>query len=206
MKKLTLLLLILFSTLPTTQGQTQKGLGFGVRTGINLADYTGSRGDFRPGFTAGLYTDYYFAPRWALELGAYYSSQGSKNIITQGVTSGRVDNLLDYAQLQIGVKYNIVDGFRAFALAQGAYLIKANQRLNFENGESEITALNNIAKWDAGITAGVGYTFHFGLDLQASYTHGLINLFETGANVTSYYRVTVGWRFIGTGDKATRRK
>lgn len=206
MKKLLLVILITASSLIISQAQTQKGLGFGVRTGLNLADYTGSRGDFRPGFTAGLYTDYYFATRWAIEMGAYYSSQGSKNIVTQGVLGGRIDNLLDYAQLQLGVKYNIVGGFRAFAMGQGSYLINAKQRLNYENGESQLTKINNVAKWDGALAVGVGYTFHFGLDLQASYTRGFINLFEDGANVTSYYRVTIGWRFIGTGDKAKRKK
>ena len=51
----------------------QKGFGLGARAGVNATNLTGVSGDYRIGFHAGLYGDWYFSKRFGLELGVYYS-------------------------------------------------------------------------------------------------------------------------------------
>lgn len=211
MNKLRTNLILLLTTLTllcthtVSYAQMQKGFGFGVRGGVNFSDYTGSTGDSRIGFLAGVYTDYYVAPKFGLELGAYYSSQGTINNIEPGTLSGRVDNLIDYAQLQFGIKWHFIQGFRVFATAQGGLVVNAKKRF-YADDLKQVVPLEGINKFDVGIVAGVGYTFRFGLDLQASYVRGFIPVFNDGGNFTSNYRLTIGWRFIGSGGHTPKNK
>lgn len=178
--------------------QNGDGFGFGVRAGLNLADYSGSTGTSRLGFAGGVFGDYTIK-RFGLEAGVYYSEQGSLDVITQGVYSFKSDYRFDYVSIQLLAKYQIFNGFRIFAGPEGGYLIKSTKSYIEDQTVGRVTdKLNNINKWDLGVVAGVGYTFSFGLDLSASYSRGFLNLFQDATQkkgYTSMFRVTVGWHF-----------
>ncbi|MFI3294947.1 MAG: porin family protein [Rikenellaceae bacterium] len=199
-----LIAVLLFSitTTSTTQAQTKRSFGLGVRAGLNVADYTNSRGEHMTGWVAGAYTDLYFTEHLALEIGGYYSRQGCENIYTPETYSGRIDNQLDYGQLQFGLKYNVIGGFRVQAMMETDFLLSAKTTLrpSGATSTSQYTILNdpyNANKITLNISAGVGYRFKFGLDLMASYNGGITPIYEYSDHYTSMFRITLGWRIIG---------
>lgn len=175
--------------------QNGNGLGYGVKAGMNLSDMTSSTGAGRVGFVGGAFVDYNIE-RFGLELGLYYSEQGSNGVL---VNYDHVDYHFDYINAQLLAKYQIFNGFRVFAGPQGGYIVKSTEQivkstlLQYDGTKRDY---NNVAKWDIGITAGIGYTFKMGLDLSASYTRGFTNIFiddRTAYNTT--FKVSVGWVF-----------
>lgn len=187
MKKVLTLLCICLMSSTVLFAQNGNGFGYGVKAGINLSDMTNSTGSGRVGFVGGAFVDYSIE-RFGLELGFYYSEQGSNGVLD---AYEHVDYHFNYINAQLLAKYQIFNGFRVFAGPQGGYIIKST--VQYEEHKEEY---NNVAKWDIGITAGIGYTFKMGLDLSASYTRGLTNIFiddRTAYNTT--FKVSVGWVF-----------
>lgn len=177
--------------------QNGNGLGGGIRAGLNLSDFTGSTGSSRAGISAGLFVDYTIN-RFGFEAGLYYSEQGSFGVAEQSIVGNRANYNLDYISLQLLVKYQIFNGFRVFLGPNAGYLI--NSKMSYGSVNQHI---DYIAPWDIGIVGGVGYTFRFGLDVAASYTHGFIDLFKTERkSYTSMFKITVGWNFLNRNKKA----
>lgn len=172
--------------------QNGNGLGGGVRAGVNLSDFTGSTGVWRTGLRVGGFADYTIQ-RFGLELGAFYSEQGAFATVPNTEVSGaRIDYRFDYINFNLLAKYQLFSGFRVYLGPQGGYLINSEQ--SYDQVRQPYDQVN---KWDLGITGGVGYTFNFGLDLSAGYTHSLVDLFSSDryAN-TTLFSVTVGWHFL----------
>lgn len=170
--------------------QNGDGFGFGVRAGINMADFTGSTGASRVGFFGGVFGDYTIK-RFGFELGLYYSEQGADNIVEQGIAGNRNNYRFDYLNLQLLVKYQVFNGFRVFIGPQFSYLLNAKR-----SNDSYTEPFKAVMGSDLGITAGVGYTFTFGLDLAASYSRGFFDIFKDDRLAySSTFRVTAGWRF-----------
>ena len=81
-------------------------------------------------------------------------------------------------------------GLQVFAGPQFSYLMKAN--LNTTAGLLGIDLLNrnmdvteNFNRWDAAVTGGVGYTFGKGINIRASYEHGLSKI-DKNQNTKAY--------------------
>ncbi len=184
----------------------QQGLGLGVRTGLNLSDLTGSSGSVKPGLKVGVFTDYYFNHKFGLELGLYYNQLGSINIIEPGTTDGKSDCLLHYANINLSAKYHVARGFRVFLGGQAGYNIAADARRILNDGSKEYLKISSVNRYEGAAVLGVGYTFKFGLDVEASYTRGFTSVFNNNKQFNSTYALSVGWRFIGHGGRARGRK
>ncbi len=189
-KKIILIIAVFFTTILGANAQNGEGFGYGARVGMNLADFTGSTGSGRAAFSGGAFVDYTFT-RFGFELGLYYNGQGSRGVVESGFGNSAVDYNLDYLNAQLLAKYQLFDGFRIFLGPEGGYLL--NSTIKYGDKTEDF---NEIAQWDLGIAAGVGYSFSFGLDLSASYTRGLIDMFKNDrTSYNSTFRVTAGWRF-----------
>lgn len=201
--------LLAFATTAKAQVITQdmqQGLGLGVRAGINLADITGSSGSVKPGIKVGAFTDYYFNHKFGLELGIYYNQLGSINIVEPGTIDGQADYLLHYANLSLSAKYHVARGFRVFLGGQAGYAIDAEAKRILNDGSKEYLKIQSINRYEGAGILGVGYTFNFGLDLEASYTRGFTSIVNNNKQYNSTYALSVGWRFIGHGGRAKSRK
>ena len=80
---------ILFSILAVaafafTASAQDTGFGYGVKAGINIANLTNSDGNYKVGFTGGIFADYRFSNLFALSADVLYSRQGAKG---EGVES-----------------------------------------------------------------------------------------------------------------------
>ncbi|MFI3287694.1 MAG: porin family protein [Rikenellaceae bacterium] len=190
MKKLIVIISVFFCSVLCASAQNGDGFGYGARVGVSLSDFTGSTGSGRAGFSGGAFVDYTIT-RFGFELGVYYNGQGSLSVVESGYAGNTVDYNLDYLNIQLLAKYQLFDGFRIFLGPEGGYLLSST--LKYDDNKEDIDYIN---KWDLGIAAGVGYSFSFGLDLSASYTRGLFDMFETERTAyNSTFRVAVGWRF-----------
>jgi hypothetical protein len=99
-------------------------------------------------------------------------------------------------------KVYVAKGFHLFAGPQVSYLANNTVRarasvLGFSLLNQELNTTNNFQKWDVGLTGGLGYKFENGINLQASYDHGLRRL-DAQNNFDTYNRVakvSLGYEF-----------
>lgn len=194
MRKILLALLLALSAAVATA--QVKGLGFGPRVGINFADYLNSPGNSRTALYAGLFLDYYITHRWGIETGAYYSQLGSTNNVEIQYASHTIHRM-DYLSVPLVAKFNFLGGFRAIAGVEGLFKLSADRK---EKSGGSTTPLTDVRPANMALTIGAGYLFRCGLDITASYSKGIHSAFMHRDQTTcpTYFRVAVGWRFIGT--------
>lgn len=194
MRKILFALLLSLSAAAATA--QVKGLGFGPRVGVNFADYLNSPGSSRTALYAGLFIDYNFTHRWGIETGAYYSQLGSARNVEAGYASQTIHRM-DYLSVPLVVKFNFLGGFRGILGAEGLFNLSADRK---EKNGGATTPLTDIRPSNIALTIGAGYLFRCGLDITASYSKGLHSAFlhRDQSTCPTYFRVAVGWRFIGT--------
>ena len=203
MNKLSLLIAVLFLT-PVLFAQQKTS--FGIRAGIA---HSGLRGeamtnlqemiDFskgmittkdRTGFFAGGYASIPVGPAFSVEPGLYYTQRGyamrgeldSKGWSVLGANAKAQLNT-HYIDLPVVLKASI-GGLQLFAGPQFSYLAKADLRatagaLGFNVYNRKWDATDEVNRFDAGFTGGIGFRFNSGVNISASYDHGLV---KTDAN------------------------
>lgn len=197
---------------------------FGVRAGItssemrgdavsslnNLLDVTNGMitTHNRTGFFAGGYANIPVSNVVSIEPAVYYSQKGYeligalnlKGIEFLGANAkARLNS--QYVDIPVLIKAN-VGGFQVFAGPQVSYLANADLRttagvlgLNLLN--AKLDATNQFNHWDAAVTGGIGYQFTNGMNVMASYDHGLSKV-DANKNLNSYnqsFKVGVGMSF-----------
>ena len=106
-----------------------------------------------------------------------------------------------YVDVPVLLKVNM-DGFQVFAGPQVSYLVKSDLRttagvLGFNILNKTFDATEQMNRWDAGITGGVGYQFQNGVNISASYDHGLSRA-DANKNLNAYnrsFKVGLGFNF-----------
>jgi len=104
-----------------------------------------------------------------------------------------------YVDMPVVLKANI-NGFQVFAGPQVSYLAKADLvttagLLGFNLLNKKMDATSQFNRWDAGFTAGLGYQFANGVNITASYDHGLMKT-DANKNLDAYNRsIKVGLGF-----------
>lgn len=194
MKKIILSLLFAFAAATVTA--QVKGLGFGPRVGVNFADYMNSPGSSRTGVYAGAFIDYNFTHRWGIETGAFYSQLGSTDNVELGHASQTIHRM-DYLSVPLVGKFNFLGGFRVIAGFEGLFKLSAERK---EKNGGPTGKMENVRSSNLAFTVGAGYLLRCGLDITASYSKGFNSaIMHTGETTSpTYFRVAVGWRFIGT--------
>lgn len=197
---------------------------FGVRAGFSSA---GMRGDAvnnfknlleftdgmittsnHSGFFAGGYASIPVGAIISIEPGLYYTQKGyqvrgelqGKGVEFLGVNANAKLNT-NYIEMPVLIKAN-VSGFQVFAGPQVSYLASADLRttagvLGFNLLNSKLDATDKFNRWDLGLTGGVGYQFSNGVNVMASYDHGLSKV-DANQNFNSYnraFKVGVGITF-----------
>ena len=180
MKKI-LFSILAVATFAFTASAQDTGFGYGVKAGINIANLTNSDGNYKVGFTGGIFADYRFSNLFALSADVLYSRQGTKG---EGVKV-KTDNL----NIPILANFYLVKGLAVKAGIQPGFLLKA------KNNDVDVKAA--YKKADVAVPVGVSYLFNCGLILDARYNIGLTSLAKDKDIVTrnSVFAVTAGWRF-----------
>ncbi len=193
MKKL-FLSLVIFCTLQVS-AQT---FHFAPKAGVNIANVTNSGADSRIGLNVGFTGEMELSPVFSVESGVYYSMQGCK-----------LDDVkfnLDYINVPVLAKVYAYQGLNFFAGPQLGFNTSSSVKMD---GVSVDMPDGFMKKVDLGVCLGAGYQFDMGLQLSASYTYGLIGIFDEnkissllggidldGENAhNSVIQISLGWRF-----------
>jgi Outer membrane protein beta-barrel domain len=157
---------------------------------ITTADHTG--------FFGGVYAGIPLGNIISIEPGLYYSQKGydiNGELNLKGMdflgANAKAKLQMQYIDIPVLIKANM-GGLQLFAGPQFSYLSKADLRttagalgINVLNSTMDATSLFN--RWDAGVTAGIGYQFSNGMNLTASYDYGLTKI-DANKNTGTYNR------------------
>lgn len=217
-------ILLIASIAISTISFSQVKPSFGVRAGFSSA---GMRGDAvnnfknlleftdgmvttsnHSGFFAGAYASIPVGEIVSIEPGLYYTQKGyevrgelqGKGVEFLGVNANAKLNT-NYIEMPVLIKAN-VSGFQVFAGPQVSYLASADLRttagvLGFNLLNNKMDATDKFNRWDVGLTGGLGYQFTNGVNVMASYDHGLSKV-DANQNFNSYnraFKVGVGITF-----------
>jgi len=216
---------LLFTSLViSTFAFSQSKTSFGIRGGVTSAtmkgeavnslkdmiDYTNGAitTENRTGFFAGAQVNVPLSEQFSIEPGIYYAQKGyalkgSLNMKGMEILNANARAQLNshYVDLPVLLKANF-GGLQVFAGPQVSYLAQADLRttagvLGFNVFNRKMDATEQLNRWDAAITGGVGYQFANGFNINASYDHGLSKA-DANKNFDAYNRavkVGVGFKF-----------
>ena len=198
--------------------------GFGIRAGVsstrmsgdavnslqNLLDYTNGAitTSNHTGLFAGGHVSIPVSDLVSIEPGLFYTQKGYEmrgELNLKGAEflglNAKAKLNSHYIDLPVLLKLNI-DGFQIFAGPQVSYLAKADLRttagvLGFNLLNKTLDATEQFNRWDAGVTGGIGYQMSNGVNITASYDHGLSKV-DANQNLESYnrgFKVGLGIKF-----------
>jgi len=160
------------------------------------------------GFFAGGAVTIPLTETFSIMPGLYYTQKGYElrgdlNIKGMEFIGANAKAQLKTQYIDLPVLANVkVGGLQLFAGPQLSYLSKANLNmkagvLGFNVFNRKVDATEQLNRWDAGITGGIGYTFNNGLKLNACYDHGLTKT-DADKNFDAYnrsFKIGLGFAF-----------
>ena len=181
MKKKILIALCLFGLVKANAQESSNNssnASFGIKGGVNFTNlYVDNVDDTNmlTGFNAGVFVELPLAQDIAIVPEINFSRKGSEvqtSVLTQTYYS---KFKLNYLEVPVLLKFNIVPNFNLHAGPYAAYLLDAKRETVDQNGNNVLTLNYNtddFNKLDFGISAGLGFDFNnFGIG--ARYNHGL---------------------------------
>jgi hypothetical protein len=219
-KQILLLIAIAITTISFAQKKTSVGIKAGIsQSGLrgdamnNLQDLIDFADEYisttnRTGFFAGANVSVPLTNSISIEPGLYYSQKGyalKGELNIKGIeflgANAKASLNTQYIDLPVLVKANI-GGLQFFGGPQLSYLAKADLRttagaLGFNLYDNKFDATDELNKWDAGLVGGIGYQLSNGMNISASYEHGLSKL-DANKRFESYnrsFKIGVGFRF-----------
>jgi hypothetical protein len=176
----------------------------------DMLDFTngGITTNSHTGFFGGGYISIPVTEQFSIEPALYYTQKGYElkgELNIKGLdflgANAKAKLTSSYIDLPVLLKGNF-NGLQVFAGPQVSYLAKADLRttaglLGFNLLNKTMDATEQFNRWDAGITGGVGYQFTNGLNISASYDHGLMRA-DKNKNMEAYnrsFKVGVGISF-----------
>ena len=150
----------------------------GVRAGMNLATISNMNADMKADFYVGGFVSIKFTSFYTLQPELTYSRQGAKS----GLYDFRGDDpiVIDpqmYPRFRnIELQYLSVGAMNKFRIAAGLHAV-VGPTLDFKVGDNFTRFYDDPIGVDMAIVAGFGYTFPFGLTVEARYKQGLIDIF-----------------------------
>jgi hypothetical protein len=219
-----IILLFLFIPFQSSVTLAQSNAGFGIKAGLNVASVRGEAAnslrdllDFtdgritssdRTGIYAGVSANIPISSEFSVEPGIYYTQKGYQLNGELGIkgleflgANAKATLQSDYISLPVLLKANIA-GLQIFAGPQVSLLSSAKLRttaglLGFNILNKSFDASDQLNKWEAGLTGGIGYQFSNGLNISAAYDHGLSRI-DADQNFSAYnkaFKVGIGFNF-----------
>lgn len=194
MKKAFVLLMIGLGLVPLAPAQNrfQPGFNFGLKAGLNIADFSGAdvNTGFRTktGFTAGGWLAYRLSNVVALQAEALYSQKGARIFTKVEGTTLNEWITLDYFELPLLFKfYPPLDaGFRPVFFAGPYIAFKASFKDRWEYGDlGGNEDIGTFRETETGFAGGAGMDFPVGkaarMSVELRYSRGLVSLSKNSA-------------------------
>ncbi|MEO9147374.1 MAG: porin family protein [Ginsengibacter sp.] len=152
----------------------------------------------RTGFFAGVNTNIPITENFSIEPGLYYTQKGydlTGNLDIKGIeflgVKAKAALQTQYIDVPVLFKGNF-GGLQIFAGPQVSYLAQANLKttagvLGINILNKSIDASGQFNRWDAALTAGVGYQFANGINIMAAYDYGIMKM-DANQNVNAFNR------------------
>ena len=169
----------------------QRGFEWGVKAGLNLANWTKTDdAKFRPGLVAGVFGEYVINDFLGVQGELLYSMQGFK-VKEDGETA---TNINDYLVLPILAKFYILEGLSVDIGPQFGYMLSA--KVKYDGDSESYYDEDGLKKFDVSVGMGLSYKLNFGLDVFARYNLGLTKIGDGDSKVkNSVINIGVGYRF-----------
>ncbi|OUR97636.1 hypothetical protein A9Q86_15600 [Flavobacteriales bacterium 33_180_T64] len=185
MKKLLLVSTIVI--LGMTNSMMAQNVNFGLKTGLNISNFTGGDADRNSlfGFHIGGFAEFKINENFSLQPELLYSTQGSE---AENLAKIKVD----YLVIPLMAKYYLSEKFSIEVGPQASFLI--NDKAEFNDGsiaDSEIDA----SSFDFGLNVGVGYNFSSHLFAQVRYNYGITTVGENPDIRNSVFQISLGYKF-----------
>ena len=162
MKNIICLLLII----TTVQANAQK-FHYSARAGLNLADKTNTSGSFKTGLNFGASAEYMVMKKLAVELGAYYSMQGSR------FKFANTDLVHNYVNFPLLVKVFVFKGLNVFAGPQLGLKANVNKQIfGSKEFEDRRTDGDMVKPTDISAVIGAGYLLDNGFFVSTNVNWG----------------------------------
>jgi hypothetical protein len=212
-------ILLFISLIISTCSFAQVKTSLGVRAGILSSGFRGNTANSlndlldltngsvttsdHTGFFGGVYADVPVGNVISVEPGLYYSEKGydiTGSLDVKGMeflgANAKAKLQMQYIDIPVLLKANL-GGLQVFAGPQFSYLSKANLKttagaLGINILNSTMDATNQFNRWDAGVTAGIGYQFTNGINIMASYDYGLTKLDANKSTDTYNHAIKLG--------------
>lgn len=164
-----------------------QNVDFGLKTGLNISNFTGGDVDRNNlfGFHVGGFAEFKLNEKFSLQPELLYSTQGSE-----------VENLakikVDYLKIPLMIKYYLSENFSIEAGPQASFLV--NDKIEFDDSsipDADIDA----SSFDFGLNAGLGYNFNTNIFAQVRYNYGITTVGENPDVKNSVFQMSLGYKF-----------
>ncbi|MGQ1891111.1 porin family protein [Thermophagus sp. OGC60D27] len=172
---------------------------YGVKSGLNFANYGGDDGDGMDSRVApmlGVFLNVDLGNSLLFQPELLFSMKGAKE--SEGDLN--YTDKLNYLDLPMMLKYYISEGFNVQAGPQLSFLLSAKAEYE-EDGSSYTEDVKDYVKTlDFGFNLGAGYDFDFGLGIDFRYNLGLSNIvdeddFVEGDLKNRVFQIGVNYKF-----------
>ncbi len=179
----------------------------GIKAGGNLMTlgkitYFGQEFDssYKPGFTAGIFSEIPLGAKFMLVPEVNYSQKGADVEGSISGFKGKVETRINYLDVPIAVSYRIAPNFAIFAGPQVSFLLNQKTTTYLEGDkQGDNTDTKDFEKTIAGALIGLGYNFTPNINVTGRYMRD----FQKGSNDKSLYgeaknsglSLTVGYSF-----------
>lgn len=205
MKKMFLVVAVLFTGITATNAQTK----FGIKTGVQIANLTGDDADdvsSKLGFNVGGYANIRLSEAFAFQPEVLFSLQGSKldETYTDGTYTEVIDQKvnLNYINVPLMMKWYAYDGlnfefgpqigFNVTAKSKGDYSYSDGTESYSDSLDYDIEDAETI---DFGLNIGAGYELNNGLNFGLRYGLGLTDVVKDSDVKNSVFSFGVGYTF-----------
>ena len=184
MKKL--LLISTIAILGLTNSITAQELNFGLKTGLNISNFTGGDADRNNLFSyhIGGFAEIELNEKFSLQPELLYSRQGSE-------AENTVKVKVDYLAIPLMTKYYLSDKLSLEAGPQMSFLV--NDKAEF-NDSSIPDAETDASSFDFGLNLGFGYNINSNLFVQARYNYGITTVVENPDIKNSVFQLSLGYK------------
>lgn len=160
---------------------------FGLRSGVNIANFDGYDFNSRVGYYFGVYYNKPIRDKISVEPGVFYSEKGYK------ATNPVITENLNYIDIPVLVRYHINETFNIFAGPQGSLLLNRKYQVD---GGNVVTSMDAVRGYDIAGVLGVAVKLPRGFNVQANYDMGLVSLNYFDVNVKNrVFKVSIGKNF-----------
>ncbi len=150
---------------------------FGVKGGFNMSNLYDSGDNVDDnnvlyGFNAGVYATLPISDFVAIEPELLFTTKGAKLEYNNALASGDAKFKLNYIELPLLVRVNVTKNFNIHAGGYASYLVSSKVNGNGSFNFDEDIDTDDLNKFDAGLSAGVGVDFN-PISIGLRYNYGL---------------------------------